>query len=507
MRDKTSHQPHALPRRKVLTGLGAAGMALGQGASAAGGLASAVAQEPHHLIAQTAKTHFSITAQELSILFPRGAGANLRPVVQAFQQMTGIRAKMVEVDINMVSSDLMLDAMDGGGRYDIALPATYALPDLMAAEAIVPMDKWHKRFASLRQSHKPLYEIGDTYQGQRYGFQTDGDAYLLFLNANLLNDPTHQKRYEDQTGTPLLAPKTWEELDRQMGFFHKPDGSRFGGNLFRIPGYQTWEWWLRFHAKGLWPFADDMQAQIDSQAGILALEEMIRANQFLPSSAFQDGVFGNADRFAQGDIYCTLGWGGSQKRLNAPTSLMRGKMAFVQPPGGVIGGKAVRAAYFNWGWSYVISSSSECPALGYLFSLFATTPVIATLAVRQVEGFFDPFLPEHYNDAGIIDAYSKPFLRAHREGLEQAIPDLYLRGQTLYLQALGSNIDLALNGMVTPEVALTQAAREWELITTRIGRDAQIAHWRSLKTQYPPLYQSHLKDLPNRYGIGHPTSN
>jgi multiple sugar transport system substrate-binding protein len=503
----TANQTPALPRRAVLTGLGAAGMTMAQGAFAAGGVPVGASNEVHHQIAQTAKTQFAKTTQELSILFPRGAGANLRPVVQAFQQMTGIKGNMIEVDIDMVSSDLMLDAMVGGGRYDIALPATFALPDLMAAQAIVPMDKWHSRFANFRESRQPLYEIGDTYQGQRYGFQTDGDSYLLFLNANFLNDPTHQKRYEDQTGTSLSAPKTWEELDQQMAFFHAADGSRFGGNLFRIPGYQTWEWWLRFHAKGLWPFAEDMGAQISGQAGISTLEDMIRASEYLPPSAFQEGVFGNADRFAKGDIYCTLGWGGSQKRLNAPTSPMRGQMAFVQPPGAVIEGQAVSAAHFNWGWSYVISASSQCQALGYLFSLFATTPAISTLAVRQVEGFFDPFLAEHYNDAGIIKAYSKPFLRAQRAGLEQAIPDLYMRGQTLYLQALGSNIDLALNGMVTPEAALKQAAREWELITTRIGRDAQIDSWHHLKTQYPPLYQTHLKDLPNRFVQGVHGSN
>lgn len=481
-----------LSRRSVLSALGGYGVLLGAGNAAAG---PTLPKDSHKQIAQVAQAGFGGRSHPLSVLYPQGAGANLRPVVQAFEGLTGIRVELIEVGIDMVDADLMLDAMLGEGRFDVALPATYALPDLIASGAILPLDVPAARYAQLAQQRQTLYDVGDHYSGQRYGFQTDGDSYLLFLNGDWLADPVLQNRYSDATGHPLAPPQTWEELDRQMAFFHDPEAQRFGGNLFRIPGYQTWEWWLRLHGKGIWPFASDMTAQVNAEPGVLALEEMIAASAWLDPSAYSQGVFGNADRFARGDVYCTLGWGGSQKRLNAPASAMRGRMVFSQPPGGLLNGQAQQAPYFNWGWSYVLSASSQCSDLGYLFSLFATTPAMSTLAVRQVKGFFDPFLPEHYEDVGIQRAYSKPFLREQRLGLQRAIPDLYLRGQTLYLQALGNNLDHALNGHATPQEALNHTAREWDLITTRIGRDEQAQSWAKLKQKYPPEFQSGLRDV------------
>lgn len=82
------------------------------------------------------------------------------------------------------------------------------------------------------------------------------------------------------------------------------------------PGYVAWEWWVRFHAKGLWPFSAQMEPQIASDAGVEALEEMIRATEHLCPETSQLGLFANWERYSRGDIYCNIGWGGSQKYLN-----------------------------------------------------------------------------------------------------------------------------------------------------------------------------------------------
>ena len=133
---------------------------------------------------------------------------------------------------------------------------------------------------------------------------------------------------------------------------------------------------------------------------------------------------------SRGDIYCNIGWGGTQKYLNGPASSVRGRLRFGPTPGGVIDGVTVQVPYFNWGWSYVVTAASPLPELAYLFALFASTPEMSTRAVRQVDGYFDPFRPEHYADPGIKAAYSDAFLQTHRAALEGAIPDLYLPAQS-----------------------------------------------------------------------------
>ncbi|MEX3316774.1 extracellular solute-binding protein [Sulfitobacter sp. PS-8MA] len=442
-----------------------------------------------------AKEFAPVSDMPLMMLLPEGSQANLAPVVAAFSAQTGIEIVMEEVHVDQINTEVMLDSMMGTARYDIALPATFGLPDLADAGAIQPLDNYASKYKARGVHGDVLYKVGDQFDGQTYGFQTDGDAYVMFYHREMLEDPEFKARYEDRFGIPLSPPETWAELDRQIAFFHDPDAGRYGGLLFRTPGYLAWEWWVRFHAKGHWPFSPDMTPQIAGAAGVAALEEMIAVTRYLAPEVGTLGLFGNWARYARGDVYCNIGWGGTQKYLNSPQSAMRGRIEHGPTPGGLVRGELLRTPYFNWGWSFVVSATSTRPELAYLFSLFATSPHMSTLAVRQSDGFFDPYRPEHYDDIGVRDAYSAPFLKVQRAALEGAIPDLYLKGQSDYFQALGEGLDRALQGQVSPEVALARVAQKWELITSRAGRRAQIKRWRQLRAKYPPGAQRLLRDL------------
>ena len=66
-------------------------------------------------------------------------------------------------------------------------------------------------------------------------------------------------------------------------------------------------------------------------------------------------------------------------------------MAFGPMPGGMVKGQLLKTPYFNWGWNYVVSTVSKQPEIAYLFTLYACSPVMSTHAVRDVDGYFDPF--------------------------------------------------------------------------------------------------------------------
>tara|TARA_R110002049_G_scaffold29972_4_gene102096 strand:+ start:17451 stop:18872 length:1422 start_codon:yes stop_codon:yes gene_type:complete len=472
----------------MLCGLAAtaSAMALPGGASAAP-LAT--------VTAQTVRDKFSARTRPISVLLPRGSEANLAPVAAAFKTQAGVEIELVIVDVDQINSELMLDAMLGRGTFDVALPATFTLPDLVDSGAIRPLDDFALRYEPPDFRDGILYSVGDKFDGKTYGFQTDGDAYVMFYHKAMMQDPSLETLYEDQFGQKLRLPHTWADLDRQIRFFHQPDQGRFGGLLFRTPGYLAWEWWVRFHAKGVWPLAPDMTPQIAGDAGIAALEDLIAITDCLLPEAGRLGLFENWKRYAQGDVYCNIGWGGTQKYLNSNSSKMRGQMLFGPTPGGDVNGGFLTTPYFNWGWSFVVSSVSPEPELAYLFSLFACSPEMSTLAIRQAGGFFDPYRPEHYSDAGIGAAYSQPFLAVQRQSLEGAIPDLYLRGQSEYFHTLGKGLDAALHGQLTPAMALGRVAQEWELITNRIGRAAQVERWQRLRGKYPQTARRLLRDL------------
>lgn len=481
-------------RREALKGLAASAVMPFTSVLPKGALAK-TAQPLHLYAAQAAKDLAQGRKVTLGLLMPNGSGANVGPVIAAFEAATGISITPIETPVDDINVQLTLDTLSGGGDYDLALPATFGLPDLVTSGAIVPLTQYAQRHEPPGFRDDILYQIGDSFDGETYGFQTDGDAYVMFYHKDLLLHEDEKKRYADLYGTPLKPPTVWGELDRQIAYFNRPDDGIWGGLLFRTSGYLAWEWWVRFHAKGYWPLSDDLTPQIDSEAGVLALEEMIRVTQHLAPEVTTLGLFDNWERYARGDVYCNIGWGGSQKFLNGPTSKMRDRMIFGPTPGGMIDGKLLLTPYFNWGWNYVVTSNSHEPEIAYLFALFASSSVMSTLSVRQTDGFFDPFRPDHYQDGVIQDTYSPAFLEVHSHSMQNAIPDLYLAHQGEYFRVLSAWLGKALNREITPQEALQRVRKNWELISLRAGKDTQIERWMRLREKYPAHVRTRLRDI------------
>ena len=69
--------------------------------------------------------------------------------------------------------------------------------------------------------------------------------------------------------------------------------------------------------------------------------------------------------------------------------------------------------------------------------------------------------------------------------MANAIPDLYLDGQGEYFGSLRENIAAAMNGKMSSKEALDRTARQWRLITFRLGKTSQLEQWTYLKSRYP----------------------
>lgn len=430
---------------------------------------------------------------QLKILLPKGSSANVEPVADAFTATTGVQFEFVETPFDEINSQMIIDSVSGGGSFDLALPATFGVPDLVSAGALANLDRFSKKYEPDGFQNDALFSLGDYYKGSLYGYQTDGDTYLMFYKKDCLENPDEQKRFADKHGYPLTIPRTWQELDTQMAFFHRPDDNLYGGALFRSPNYIVWEFWIRFHAKGYWPFDKNLKPQINNGAGIEALQELVAASRSLYAKARTNGLFENWKAFAEGNIYCNIGWGGTQKHLNSDKSKIKGKLLFGSTPGGNINGKLIKVPYFNWGWNYTVSSSSQQQELAYLFALFACSPEMSTRAVREASGFFDPFRSAHYSDPDIQKAYTSEFLDAHRESMAQSIPDLYLPGQGEYFDALRQNLVRVDAGQLNAARALDLTAQQWEQTTRRLGRQAQSEQWAYLRRSYPDDVRAALR--------------
>jgi multiple sugar transport system substrate-binding protein len=421
----------------------------------------------------------------LRILEPSGSLGNVKPVAENWKAETGIDIEYIEVPLGEINQKILLEAVSKAGSFDIALPASFGIPDLVESGILVNLDKYAQKYEPEKFRDNILYSVSDYYKGNFYGYQTDGDAYVLFYRKDWLQDADAGKRYADKHGKKLQIPETWEDFDHQLAFFHHPDKGTYGGTLFRTQYFIAWEWWIRFHAKGFYPFSDDLTPQINNEAGIKALEELVAASKFLYPGARTNGLFENFEAYGKGDSYANIGWGGTQKYLNSDKSNVSNKLVYGPTPGGIVKGKLLRTPYFNWGWNYVVSSLSQQQEIAYLFTLYAASPRQSTIAVRDIAGYFDPFRAEHYKDPDIIKAYSKEFLDVQEASLRGSIPDLYLKGQGEYFDALRINIQAVDTGQKTPKEALNTVASEWDRISRRLGRKGQQVQWLFLKSLYP----------------------
>jgi multiple sugar transport system substrate-binding protein len=170
-------------------------------------------------------------------------------------------------------------------------------------------------------------------------------------------------------------------------------------------------------------------------------------------------------------------------------------MRFGPTPGGVVNGKLLLTPYFNWGWNYVVTKDSKQPELSYLFALFASSPAMSTISVRQKNGYFDPFRQEHYNDTEIQNVYSKEFLKVHEQSLQSAIPDLYLANQSQYFTALSDGLAQALSGKLSADKALRKVAQQWNITTSRSDKILQKQRWMNLRQKYPANVAQLLRDI------------
>lgn len=429
----------------------------------------------------------------LLLMYPAGSLSNIEPLARDFEQRTGIGMVLTEVPLDAINDEILVEAQARRGAFDVALPATFGLPDLVESGILANLDRHASRHEPPDLQAGSLFSVGDYYKGSLYGYQADGDTYMMFYRRSWLENEDNAKRYADKYGQPLATARTWDELDRQMAFFHAPSKGRYGGLLFRREFYGAWEWWIRFHAKGLYPFSDDLEPRIGGPEGVAALSEMVAATRYLHPGTEDFGLFENFEAFGRGQTFCNIGWGGTQKYLNEHAPAVAADMAYGSAPGGLVDGRLIRTPYFNWGWNYVVSSITPWPEIAYLFTLFASSPAKSLESVRQAGGYLDPFRVEHYDDPELRRLYSPTFLTAHENSMRDSIPDLYLKGYVEYFDELRLNVRAAVQRTKTPRQAMGDTASAWRSITDRMGKRSQKVQWAFLKSSYPAHLRAVLR--------------
>lgn len=88
----------------------------------------------HEQAAQQARQLAQNRKVQLTILYPQGALGNIKPAGELFSQLSGISMNYLEASLDEINTRITLSAMAQNAEFDLALPATFGLPDLIEAK-------------------------------------------------------------------------------------------------------------------------------------------------------------------------------------------------------------------------------------------------------------------------------------------------------------------------------------------------------------------------------------
>ena len=414
-----------------------------------------------------------------------------------WEELTGIKVKVVEVQTAEMFTKIMQDYRSGAGAYDALNVIPAWMPDLANAGALEVLDPYVDKYGYRDELQKiaPTYRDNQMKVGDKiYGFPDDGDVFLFYYRKDIFADPKLQAEFKEKAGRDLTVPKTWAEFD-EVGQFLTDElaPNTYGASFFRQPPYAQMMFQERFRNEGGKFFdADSMKATINSDVGVKVLTDMRNENKFMPPGVEQFGFVENLAAFLAGQSAMTISWppygrwaagyGTDQEVLSwVPKSTIAGKVGYALPPGG----HPELAA----GFALSVASTSKNKDAAYLFIQWLNSEDISLQRVQLPYALRDPFRDSHFTSPEYLAKWpdAKDYLAALGEGAKTGLLDLSLLQTDKYEEVLRQAISKLWAGD-DPKAILDEAASQWDAITEKIGVDKQkavYANWAMKSGAYP----------------------
>lgn len=387
----------------------------------------------------------------------------------------------------------VLEDLRSNKNFDVAVARQREFGDLYTERLILALTPYVKKYA-VRLDDNPtdgLFapRIQTEFAGEIVSIPLDSDIALLYLRKDLLEDPARREQFMKRYGKPLEAPRTWDEYQQLLEFFHDPPQGFFGTVEQRDP--QTgWMFWSIRYASQTSPnqylFDGAMHPLIASPAGIKATEQYLQTIPFSPPGILSMTLDETKPLYLSGKAFSFIITPAAAKIFNGELSPIKGKSLTHLMPGTVVPDGLVRRTAFIYGNNLVIPAGSEHPELAFLYIMWISDPDISAKAAKVEAGCIDPFRYCHLRDGEMRNTYGDSVLDGLSDVVSIAIPDATgLPGDSEYIDALSRNLMLASERKLSPRQCMQKTAAEWEAVTEKYGRDKQAGYWRSFREKYP----------------------
>jgi len=445
-----------------------------------------------------------------------------------WEEMTGAKLEIIEVPFAQMHEKMFMDLMTKTGSFDGFIVGNWEYGELIANDYISPIDQWFDdtRFPTWPKDGSGAENELHMWEGRWYGALFDMDSQYLYYRYDVLNNPEYQEKFKAEKGYDMPnPPKTLQQLLEVAAFFNgwdwNNDGEADAGTSWALKGggqgialhfmpisaqFTVLPGKIdRYHGV-YWFDPEDMKPLVNKPGMVEALKYMVKLANTGPQ-AMKGWDLGEAwDYFLGGKSVFCLSWGDIGPLAQESTSKIKGKLGVTPIPGSEIVydnssqrlinlDKPNEVGHCLGGWHLVLSKLSKNPEVFYhLMAYLSSEPITQWCAVTGWDGvdvgrkcqYPPPFgtLPIYeYVKAGWDEGDALRFTGAVNQNYSRLTmwPLLRIPGAWEYFSAFDVYLSEALIERLSPQDAMDKAAKEFEDITNRIGREKQsIIYRRSL---------------------------
>jgi multiple sugar transport system substrate-binding protein len=432
----------------------------------------------------------------------------------SYEAATGTPVSVTQIPFADLYERVMLGFVTGWLPFDVLLIPSAWLPDFAPFLSPAPQGLADApAFADILPIYRDaLMRWRDLWMA----LTIDGDLHLGTYRRDLFEDPTTRQAFQASYGQPLEPPRTWQEYRDIAAFFGgrpAPDGTPLAGTALAgtLEAYARGGqriWYLFSHAAayanhpdhpGAMFFAPDtMVPAIDNPAWVRALQEFLDLRRFGPADAHGIDSEAVRRRFADGEGAMNIDWADTGVLAGDPRrSRVAGKLGFFPLPGSqevwnpasrewdrLAEPRSVTFLAFG-GWIGVVPAASPHPDKAWSYLAWYGSPGHSGEDVLDGRTGINPYRHSQLDDPVpwrrlLGDTEGAAYLGVLRASLSAPTlaRDLRLPGYRAYVAALEDQLDRVMAGEVSPADGLRAAARSWEALTDRLGRNSQRRHYR-----------------------------
>ncbi len=445
----------------------------------------------------------------------RSIGGPVEDYAPEWEALTGGEVELQQFAWGDLFEKTITALSTGSGAYDVLIfPAPWS-GDYMAPGYLEPIPQDILDKIDM-EDVIPLYRDriiawGDTI----YALPYDGDSHMLYYRKDLVDGGEYAADFEAEYGYPLAEPTNWGQYYDIAKFFNGKEVDTAG---IKAPIYGTMEaqkrntqaFYVYFsHAAGYGKIpgnpcfffsCEDMTPQINNPGWVRALEDYMESTSYGPPEMINWDVSDTRNYFPAGLSVMNIDWGDvGTISIDPNASVVKDLVGFAPLPGAteywdyeqgawITPESGVNMAPFIafGGWIIGVAADSDVKEAALDFAAFMARPeLVKVLAVTGGTGIN----PARYSqlqdiqpwiDAGFDEASATDYLDAIMATITDpnAVLDLRITGTAEYQQTLDVELARALAGEISAQEALDNAAKAWDEITNRLGREAQLDQYK-----------------------------